>query len=111
MTGEIGMQDITNSVQLFVGFVLFCMVIYTWCRMRKLNTLIVFMKKLLIAIGLKALALIVEAIYMFTLNGTEWRDTETVYVYCFCEYINWICTQLIIFIVALRFYESSLPIK
>ena len=107
-------REITHTVlslELICGFCLGAMVIFAWCKMRKLNTLIVFMKKLLVLIGMKSLMLLSEASYMLSLKKPDWRLEQTVVITSCFEFLNWSCTQILIFIVAMRFYESSIPVR
>lgn len=54
---------ILDLVQLAGGVILLLQICYTWNRMRKLKTLITFMKHLLLLLFLKSIALIAEQIY------------------------------------------------
>ena len=105
---------ILDLVQLAGGVILLLQICYTWNRMRKLKTLITFMKQLLILLLLKSIALIGEQIYEIILRKAgqlhSGRDFS-VYIHGGLEFLNWILTQLVIWVVAMRFYESSLPIK
>ena len=69
------------------------------------------MKKLLLMITLKAFALLGESIYLLAVLDWFYENKSTVYITAFTEFSNWLITQLIIWVVAMRFYESSLPIK
>lgn len=55
---------IVNYSQMASGFALLVQVIYTWLKMRKLQTLIKFMKVLLVLVLFKSLALLSESFYM-----------------------------------------------
>ena len=52
---------VVECVQLVGGFALLVQVIYTWLKMRKLNVLIRFMKKLLILVFVKSVSQVAEA--------------------------------------------------
>lgn len=100
-------------LQLIGGIVLLIKVWTTWNRMRKLKTLIIFMKKLLILLLLRSFALIGEIIYeLDSKKGDDYKGSDlNIWIHDVTEFINWTLTQLVIWVVSMRFYESSLPIK
>jgi len=100
-------------LQLIGGIVLFIKVCTTWNRMRKLKTLITFMKKLLILLLLRSFALIGEIVYeLASKKGDDYKGGDlNIWIHDFTEFINWILTQIVIWVVSMRFYECSLPIK
>ena len=97
--------------QMISGFALLVQVVYSWLKMRKLNTLIRFMKRLLILIFIKSLALLSEGSYLLTQDTGTYHDPSVMYIWTSFEFVNWINTQLVIWMVAMRFYESSIPLK
>lgn len=101
---------IVESVQCLHGLALLIQVVYTWLMMRKLNVLIRFMKKLLILIFVKSLVDIAETAY-FMLKSDRVDDNSQDFIFTACsEFVNWICTQLVLWLVSMRFYESSIPV-
>jgi len=111
MLSEKGWLLLLTVIQLLAGVILLLQIGYTWCKMRKLKTLISFMRKLLLMISLKTLALLGESIYILVCSDWFYGNDSTVYITACTEFINWIITQVIIWFVAMRFYESSIPIK
>ena len=101
------------TLQLVGGIVLLIKVWTTWNRMRKLKTLITFMKKLLILLLLRSFALIGEIIYeLASKKGEDYKGGDlNIWIHDVTEFINWTLTQLVIWAVSMRFYECSLPIK
>ena len=79
--------------------------------MRKLNVLINFMKTLLIMTLFKSVSQIIEAIFLWTQPRLVHDDWSNLILTSCCEFVNWVFTQLIILLVAMRFYESAMPIK
>ena len=81
--------------------------------MRKLDTWITFMMKVLILVLIKASALIVESCIILA-NPEMFKDGHTtgnLYLTATVEFVNSSCTQVLIWMVAIRFYSSSLPVK
>jgi len=81
--------------------------------MRKLRTLISFMKKLLLLLLLRSITLVAEIIFeIASKKGKDYKGGDfSVYLHGATECLNWILTQLVIWVVSMRFYESSLPVK
>ena len=69
------------------------------------------MKKLLLFVFIKSVALITEATIMFAIPDLEEYEKKYLLLATGTEFINWTNTQIIIWLVAMRFYESSLPVK
>ncbi len=79
--------------------------------MCKLKTLIKFMKVLLSMILFKSVVIIFEAIFLLVTHEEDDISSLNLYVTGICEFLNWTTTQIIIWLVALRFYESSIPVR
>ena len=87
-------------------------VICTWIGNCKLQNSVRFMIVLLVLLMLKSLALIVEAVLWLLIFDRDQIATFARLLMSSCsEFINWICTQIIIWLVAMRYYESTIPIK
>lgn len=81
--------------------------------MRKLNTWITFMIQVLVLVLVKAVVLIVESCFMLV-HPHMFMDGHTkgnLYLTATVEFLNSSSTQVLIWLVAIRFYSSSLPIK
>jgi hypothetical protein len=55
-------------------------------------------------ISFKALALIGESLYLVLVRDWYESDRSTIYVTAVTEFMNWLITQSIIWVVAMRFY-------
>ena len=79
-------------IQLVAGSVLLLGVTYTWFRMRKLKTLILFMKRLLILILVKSLALVAEAVYFLAVPPEKAITKQYIFLSSGAEFVNWATT-------------------
>ena len=81
--------------------------------MRKLNTLINLVIKILILVSIKALVLTIESIVMLCDPKTFMmgHSNSNLILTTIVEVINSSSTQVLIWLVAMRFYSSSIPIK
>ena len=64
----------------------------TWARMRKLATLIKFMKRLLLFVFIKSVALIVEATILFAVPDLDEFEKKYIALTTLAEFVNWIST-------------------
>ena len=86
-------------------------VIYTWVGNCKLQKSVGFMIVLLVLLLLKSLALIVEAVLWLIIFDDQIGTFARLFMTSCSEFVNWVSTQIIIWLVAMRYYESTIPIK
>ena len=67
-------------------------VLVTWARMRKLATLIKFMKRLLLFVFIKSVALIAEATVLFAVPDLDEYEKKYIALTTLAEFMNWIST-------------------
>ena len=64
----------------------------TWARMRKLATLIKFMKRLLLFVFIKSVAIITEATILLAVPNLDEYEKKYLILVVMAEFINWIST-------------------
>ena len=64
----------------------------TWAKMRKLATLIKFMKRLLLFVFIKSVALITEATILFAVPNLDEYEKKYLVLTTWAEFVNWIST-------------------
>ena len=64
----------------------------TWARMRKLATLIKFMKRLLLFVFIKSVAIITEATILLAVPNLDEYEKKYLILVVMAEFVNWIST-------------------
>mmetsp|Transcript_39444 Transcript_39444/g.51636 ORF Transcript_39444/g.51636 Transcript_39444/m.51636 type:complete len:106 (-) Transcript_39444:32-349(-) len=83
----------------------------TWIGLCKLSKSMRFMVVLLAFLMVKSLSLIMEAILWLTIFESDLDGPGRLTMSACSEFVNWCSTQIIIWLVSMRFYSSTIPVK